>query len=143
MVDYLSRSAWGPRPARGSTPLVGSEVDGTALHWPGMTKPINAIGDAGKARVASALRGWQDYHMDVRGWSDIAYQVAVDQAGRAWVLRGLSIRSAANGDADVNRRYGALLLILAPGEQPTERSEERRVGKECVSTCRSRWSPYH
>src|SRR3546814_13157629 len=25
----------------------------------------------------------------------------------------------------------------------SERSEERRVGKECVSTCRSRWSPYH
>src|SRR3546814_17297001 len=25
----------------------------------------------------------------------------------------------------------------------TERSEERRVGKECVSACRSRWSPYH
>src|SRR3546814_20579385 len=24
-----------------------------------------------------------------------------------------------------------------------ERSEERRVGKECVSTCRYRWSPYH
>ena len=24
-----------------------------------------------------------------------------------------------------------------------ERSEERRVGKECVSLCRSRWSPYH
>src|SRR3546814_13729675 len=27
--------------------------------------------------------------------------------------------------------------------QLTRRSEERRVGKECVSTCRSRWSPYH
>src|SRR3546814_6071149 len=26
---------------------------------------------------------------------------------------------------------------------PARRSEERRVGKECVSTCRSRWSPYH
>src|SRR3546814_19399505 len=26
---------------------------------------------------------------------------------------------------------------------PFDRSEERRVGKECVSTCRSRWSPYH
>src|SRR3546814_17452063 len=26
---------------------------------------------------------------------------------------------------------------------PTTRSEERRVGKECVSTCRSRWSPTH
>src|SRR3546814_5549946 len=30
------------------------------------------------------------------------------------------------------------------GEATTAfRSEERRVGKECVSTCRSRWSPYH
>src|SRR3546814_5701279 len=29
------------------------------------------------------------------------------------------------------------------GEAPGPRSEERRVGKECVSTCRSRWSPYH
>src|SRR3546814_1367839 len=28
------------------------------------------------------------------------------------------------------------------GRRP-RRSEERRVGKECVSTCRSRWSPYH
>src|SRR3546814_3139805 len=26
---------------------------------------------------------------------------------------------------------------------PDHRSEERRVGKACVSTCRSRWSPYH
>src|SRR3546814_15524961 len=27
--------------------------------------------------------------------------------------------------------------------RPARRSEERRVGNECVSTCRSRWSPYH
>src|SRR3546814_12802487 len=27
-------------------------------------------------------------------------------------------------------------------KRPIERSEERRVGKECVSTCRSRWSPF-
>src|SRR3546814_12723888 len=29
------------------------------------------------------------------------------------------------------------------GDDYVVRSEERRVGKECVSTCRSRWSPYH
>src|SRR3546814_9983445 len=29
------------------------------------------------------------------------------------------------------------------GNAVANRSEERRVGKECVSTCRSRWSPYH
>src|SRR3546814_3783836 len=41
--------------------------------------------------------------------------------------------------------YGARLACpdaLTLEIQPI-RSEERRVGKECVSTCRSRWSPYH
>src|SRR3546814_10962176 len=32
---------------------------------------------------------------------------------------------------------------LQPVDHIPVRSEERRVGKECVSTCRSRWSPYH
>src|SRR3546814_12981504 len=34
------------------------------------------------------------------------------------------------------------MALLADGMHMA-RSEERRVGKECVSTCRSRWSPYH
>src|SRR3546814_15651250 len=34
-----------------------------------------------------------------------------------------------------------LNLSLVAGEALVRRSEERRVGKECVSTCRSRWSP--
>src|SRR3546814_13863018 len=34
-------------------------------------------------------------------------------------------------------------LSARPDEYVLGRSEERRVGKECVSTCRSRWSPYH
>src|SRR3546814_11512288 len=33
--------------------------------------------------------------------------------------------------------------ICANGDVANKKSEERRVGKECVSTCRSRWSPYH
>ena len=32
---------------------------------------------------------------------------------------------------------------MHPAGWPTARSEERRVGKECASKCRSRWSPYH
>src|SRR3546814_14562857 len=35
---------------------------------------------------------------------------------------------------------GTVKILHANGHP---RSEERRVGKECVSTCRSRWSPYH
>src|SRR3546814_11564101 len=37
---------------------------------------------------------------------------------------------------------GAIMVMCAANHSPV-RSEERRVGKECVSTCRSRWSPYH
>src|SRR3546814_13089317 len=36
-----------------------------------------------------------------------------------------------------------LQTAVATGTGRAARSEERRVGKECVSTCRSRWSPYH
>src|SRR3546814_13503616 len=53
----------------------------------------------------------------------------------------------------VPRRYGGLefdidsfidaMLPIAEGCASTGRSEERRVGQGCVSTCRSRWSPYH
>src|SRR3546814_20282293 len=53
------------------------------------------------------------------------------------------MRSAADG-------FGLALLRLEIVERAAReggilraRSEERRVGKECVSTCRSRWSPFH
>src|SRR3546814_12869454 len=39
-----------------------------------------------------------------------------------------------NAEFSVSTRYPGRLF---------RRSEERRVGKECFSTCRSRWSPYH
>src|SRR3546814_15295626 len=38
---------------------------------------------------------------------------------------------------------GHLAARAAEEDWQVARSEERRVGKECVSTCRSRWSPYH
>src|SRR3546814_10954940 len=44
--------------------------------------------------------------------------------------------------ADTARFMDTFLLFCAASASPY-RSEERRVGKECVSTCRSRWSTYH
>src|SRR3546814_19914969 len=40
-------------------------------------------------------------------------------------------------------RADLLTLGADDGNDALGRSEERRVGKECVRTCRSRWSPYH
>src|SRR3546814_13763180 len=47
-----------------------------------------------------------------------------------------------DGYAYVHVSAQAAGLCCLPALTP-KRSEERRVGKECVSTCRSRWSPYH
>src|SRR3546814_12583063 len=42
-----------------------------------------------------------------------------------------------------DRRGLQFSFALSHPARPGTRSEERRVGKECVSTCISRWSPYH
>src|SRR3546814_20534196 len=55
-------------------------------------------------------------------------------------LRGiLEVEKDAREHVDME----AAKVIEAAGIYAPTRSEERRVGKECVSTCRSRWSPYH
>src|SRR3546814_14554777 len=62
--------------------------------------------------------------------------------------RGLPYGKAFSGVV-LERASGllALVIMVAGGVlwlgDRLERSEERRVGKECVSTCRSRWSQYH
>src|SRR3546814_20208125 len=54
----------------------------------------------------------------------------------AWHL----LKDRANPGA---RKMFSMAMWMAALVAPVQRSEERRVGKECVSTCRSRWSPYH
>src|SRR3546814_8435389 len=66
---------------------------------------------------------------------------ATDGGGRSLPPpRGFWDWAAAGG---VRRPGSAARALAAGGIRHPRRSEERRVGKECVSTCRSRWSPYH
>src|SRR3546814_12386754 len=46
-------------------------------------------------------------------------------------------------DAHIDTSDGEMSLDMGHLDGEDLRSEERRVGKECVGTCRSRWSPYH
>src|SRR3546814_8883667 len=63
----------------------------------------------------------------------------------------LPISRRPDGSRRASRKVGVSVLGCEIKEEAsaegrcrgTFRSEERRVGKECVSTCRSRWSPYH
>ena len=53
-----------------------------------------------------------------------------------------AVRPGRHVDHDERTRALRQAVVTSGGDVPS-RSEERRVGKECVSTCRSRWSPYH
>src|SRR3546814_3066598 len=53
-----------------------------------------------------------------------------------WLQQGVAARRLIINDAKA-------LVHTVSDTAYLVRSEERRVGKECVSTCRSRWSPYH
>src|SRR3546814_17757721 len=55
---------------------------------------------------------------------------------------GLEAAAGEAGVALTTQRVGGMFGLFFSDEK-VDRSEERRVGKECVSTCRSRWSPYH
>src|SRR3546814_15557475 len=52
---------------------------------------------------------------------------------------GCQAKSATHGREESSHEPSPHRFVLSL----LRRSEERRVGKECVSTCRSRWSPYH
>src|SRR3546814_8137256 len=80
------------------------------------------------------------YEMRISDWSsDVCSSDLVAAIG---VERGLG-RLVAFGDDRGDAAGGGEELGGLGVDDRQIRSEERRVGKECVRTCRSRWSPYH
>src|SRR3546814_15750515 len=79
---------------------------------------------------------WQALLASTTHFALYAFMVAMPVAG--WVILSASGKTIP---------FFGLELPALVGQSKTlaeqVRSEERRVGKECVSTCRSRWSPYH
>src|SRR3546814_2606224 len=69
------------------------------------------------------------YEMRISDWSSDVCSSDLPHPGGLRRGRGGGARTALPGECAAPIR--------------PRRSEERRVGKECVSTCRSRWSPYH
>src|SRR3546814_8967551 len=87
------------------------------------------------------------YEMRISDWSsDVC---SSDLVGRDGVGERRGILDLAKLDAGLGRQalveLGVILELIddRPHQGLDFRSEGRRVGKECVRTCRSRWSPYH
>src|SRR3546814_8570256 len=86
------------------------------------------------------------YEMRISDWSSDVCSSDLGSARRRAAAQGTRGGSRAersraafraHDDGTATCHSPASLFSLA------QRSEERRVGKECVSTCRYRWSPYH
>src|SRR3546814_11577729 len=93
----------------------------------------DALGLEQIARTSAETAPRLAVHLDP-GHCDSAYTST--RIGR--ITRAQLIRSTRSAPARLSTRAQALAVLPV-----VNRSEERRVGKECVSTCRSRWSPYH
>src|SRR3546814_18497984 len=77
------------------------------------------------------------HHPPIRGHPLKSLEIAENLAYYRQIRPPASGVVRVQPEQSVGGMWGKIIL------PPHFRSEERRVGKECVSTCRSRWSPYH
>lgn len=92
---------------------------GVAPHYGGPRQPAAEPG-ADHARCVATWRNWQKYHMDTKGWSDIAYTGGFCNHGFAFAGRGVGVRTAANGTNDGNQRFYAVTWIGGEGQVPSQ-----------------------
>src|SRR3546814_9726969 len=87
------------------------------------------------------------YDMRISDWSSdvCSSDLAFDAGAAHYLLKPVSGERLAQALARVGSAAPRSLLLSHGGrvQRVPVRSEERRVGKECVSTCRSGWSQYH
>src|SRR3546814_11888207 len=75
---------------------------------------------------------------------DTAFTAALTHGTVQWSLSLANLLDSSGNRFSLGPPFhltGEYVTPLRP--RPVRRPEERRVGKECVSTCRSRWMPYH
>src|SRR3546814_8230273 len=84
------------------------------------------------------------YEVRISDWSsDVCSSDLAFSEGRKLEIKGEASFIRAYAHFDLVRLFGDVPLVTKEVRSISARSEERRVGKECVRTCRSRWSPYH
>lgn len=100
VVPMVCRDAWGARAPSG--PMVPHTIRQLTVHHSAAAATDTTQGPA-------HLRGYQAFHMDDRGWGDIAYHVGVDRAGVVYRLRDWDVVGDTGTDYDPT---GHFLLLL-------------------------------
>ena len=97
------------------------------MHYSGM----DSDEQANHARCAGRVLGIQRYHMEEKGWLDIAYSHVVCRHGFVFVGRGYGIRTAANGTTAANDHYFAVCFLGddTPGRADVTRQARHALGE--------------
>ena len=117
-VPIISRAQWGARPPKSVSHNITPETGGCALHYEGPK-----MGAFPHTSCATKVRGIQAFHMDQRGWADIAYNAMVCPHGYMFEARGGNVRSAAQGTNDGNQRYYAICGLWGAGDAFTDEAK--------------------
>ncbi len=112
-VELVTRAEWDARPATSIKHLDASF--GATRHWEGPH-----MGDFPHQSCPAKVRGIQNYHMDSKGWTDIAYTGVVCPHGYVYEGRGLLVRTAANGTTEGNETAYAFCYLGGEGDPFTE-----------------------
>lgn len=107
----VTRAQWGARAPKRAGNLIGANPKGSAIHWEGPK-----MGTFPHSECAKRIRGVQDFHMDGRGWSDIAYNEIVCPHGVRYEGRGYLRGSAANGTTAANLVWFAICVLVGKGD---------------------------
>lgn len=108
-IPLVTRAEWGARPARSVTPLDVEDAHGVAIHYSASGSPVT------HADCDNSWRAIQNYHMDVAEppdhYVDIAYNWGFCRHGFLYRLRGLGVRSGANGTTWANSRFYSICFL--------------------------------
>lgn len=127
-LKLVPRSQWGARPPRYRN--VGNLDNESTCHWNGPTITVKGRKVWDHSYCAGLVRGIQNFHMDGRGWSDIAYNFVECPHGYTFEGRGINIINGANGTNFGNRTSHAICCLAGEGNGFPE---AEKVGfKACV-----------
>lgn len=108
-MNINPRSSWNARAPKYQRAL-STTHNGWFWHWLGKGFPEQASDE-------QILRSIQRYHMDTKGWSDVAYSFAVGREAEAYELRGWDI--AGGHTQGYNNTSMAIVFLIGEGEVPT------------------------
>lgn len=117
-LKLVTREQWGARPPRNAVPRIPGPVSSVTFHYEGPK-----MGSFDHSRCPGIVRGIQNFHMDGRGWLDIAYNALACPHEYVFEGRWIGARSAANGSNDGNSTSYAVCAIMGAGDPLTNGHE--------------------